>query len=202
MHRSYTAAVRQCGDLLASLGHAVKADDPAYPRWATPVLIASWLVSPVGDADPYTGLESRTRRHVRAALEPRTRRHVRAGQLVRRVRPRRDGDRDRLRAALLPFFDRHDVLVMPSLAWLCPPARRRGERSWLASTIAALRFAPMTGVWNLAGFPAASLPCPPSGGLPGSVQLVAAPGGESLLLALAAQLERARPWPRHAPPYS
>jgi amidase len=60
----------------------------------------------------------------------------------------------------------------------------------------------MTGVWNTAGFPAASVPCPPAGGLPGSVQLVAAPGGESLLLALAAQLERARPWARHALAYA
>jgi len=34
------------------------------------------------------------------------------------------------------------------------------------------------------------------------VQLVAAPGGEQALLALAAQLERAQPWPRHAPGYS
>jgi hypothetical protein len=31
---------------------------------------------------------------------------------------------------------------------------------------------------------------------------VAAPGGEQALLALAAQLERARPWSRHAPGYS
>jgi Asp-tRNA(Asn)/Glu-tRNA(Gln) amidotransferase A subunit family amidase len=35
-----------------------------------------------------------------------------------------------------------------------------------------------------------------------AVQLVAAPGGEQALLALAAQLERAQPWPRHAPGYS
>jgi amidase len=171
----------------------VAADDPAYPLWATPALIASWFASPVGDAAPYLA---------GSGLERRTRRQVRAGQLVRRVRPPGDGDRDRLRAALLPFFDRHDVLVMPSLAWPCPPARRWGERSWLRSVVAALRFAPMTGVWNMAGFPAASVPCPPARGLPGSVQLVAAPGGEALLLAVAAQLERARGWRRHAPAYS
>jgi amidase len=193
VHRSYTAAVRQSADALASLGHAVETDDPAYPAWAIPVLIASWLASPVGDAAPYLA---------GSGLERRTRRHVRAGQLVRRIRPPRGQDRDRLRAALLPFFDRHDILVMPSLAWPCPSARRWGERSWPRSVIAALRFAPMTGVWNMAGFPAASVPCPPVGGLPGSVQLVATLGGEARLLALAAQLERARPWPRHAPAYS
>ncbi len=35
--------------------------------------------------------------------------------------------------------------------------------------------------------------------LPVPVQLVAVPGGEAVLLALAAQIERARGWPRHAP---
>jgi amidase len=65
----------------------------------------------------------------------------------------------------------------------------------------SLMFAPMTGVWNLAGFPAASVPAG-GAGMPSAVQLVAAPGGEQTLLALAAQLERAQPWPRHAPGYS
>jgi Amidase len=101
--------------------------------------------------------------------------------LAGRVQVRRTaGDRDRLQAAFEPFFDRRDVLIMPTLAWPCPPARRWGERSWLRSVVASLRFAPMTGVWNMVGFAAASVPCPPTGGLSGSVQLVAAPGGESL----------------------
>jgi amidase len=61
----------------------------------------------------------------------------------------------------------------------------------------------MTGAWNLAGFPAAAVPIGPAvGGLPGSVQLATAPGGESLLLGVAVQLERARGWPRHAPAYA
>jgi amidase len=138
-----------------------------------------------------------------AGLEPRTRRHVRAGELAVRVRPPRASDRARLRVALTSFFDRYDVLVMPTLARPCPPARRYGERSWLRSVATALMFAPMTGVWNLAGFPAASVPVAGDGpsGLPRAVQLVAAPGREQALLDLAAQLERASPWRRHAPAY-
>ena len=58
----------------------------------------------------------------------------------------------------------------------------------------------MTGVWNLAGFPAASVPVAWPG-LPGAVQLVAAPGREQTLLALAAEIERVNPWQRHAPGY-
>jgi len=192
VHRACTAPVRQDAKLLADLGHTVEADDPAYPLWATPVMVASWFAVPVSDAALLDG----------SALERRTRRHVRAGRVVQRVRPPRAEDRDRLEAALEPFFDRHDVLIMPSLALPCPPARRWGERSWLNSAVTSLRFAPMTGTWNMAGFPAASVPAPPGRtGLPGAVQLVAAPGGEAVLLALAAQLERARGWRRHAPAY-
>jgi amidase len=67
----------------------------------------------------------------------------------------------------------------------------------------SLMFAPMTGAWNLAGFPAASVPVPAGGaGLPRAVQLVAAPGREQVLLDVAAQLERGRGWPRHAPGFA
>lgn len=194
VHRDFVAAVRQCGDLLSTLGHTVASEDPPYPLWAASAGIERWFTAAVADARPYLG---------GSGLEPRTRRHVRAGQFILRLRPPGDSDRERLQAALRPFFDRHEVLVMPTLARPCPAARRWGEASWLRSVITSLTYAPMAGIWNLAGFPAAAVPTTPAaGGLPGSVQLVAAPGGESVLLALAAQLERARGWPRHAPAYT
>ena len=122
---------------------------PALPRVARPRHARVLVRLPAADAGPYA-----------SAMEPRTRRHVLAGRAVQRVRPPAGKDRDRLRAALAPFFDRHDVLVMPTLARPCPPARRYGERSWLRSVATSLMFAPMTGIWNLAGFPAASVPVP------------------------------------------
>ncbi len=193
VHRTCKAAVRASGELLGTLGHEVRDDEPDYPLWLTPALISYWLAGPARDASAsLTGL---------AGLEPRTRRHVRAGQAVLRVRPPHARDRQRLRAVLEPFFARHDVLLMPTLARPCPPARRWGERSWLRSATMSLMFAPMTGAWNLAGFPAASVPVP-AAGLPGAVQLVAAPGREDVLLAAAAQIEGARGWPRHAPAYA
>jgi amidase len=188
IHPSSSAPVRACAELLAKSGHEVTDADPPYPGWLVPVVLSYWFAGPAEEAAGHAG------------MEPRTRRHVRAGELAARARPPRASDRARLRAALASFFDRYDVLVMPTLARPCPPARRYGERSWLRSVATALMFAPMTGVWNLAGFPAASVPVPGQG-LPGAVQLVAAPGREQTLLALGAQIERATPWRRHAPGY-
>ena len=55
--------------------------------------------------------------------------------------------------------------------------------------------------WNLAGFPALSLPAGthPRTGLPIGVQLAGPPGSERLLLGVAAAIERQRPWPRTVP---
>ncbi len=189
IHPSSSAPVRACAALLGKSGHEVTDADPPYPRWLVPVMVSYWFAGPAEEAAGHV-----------AGMEPRTRRHVRAGELAARVRQPRASDRARLRVALASFFGRFDVLVMPVLARPCPPARRYGERSWLRSVATALTFAPMTGIWNLAGFPAASVPVP-GRGLPGAVQLVAAPGGEQTLLALAAQIERASPWRRHAPAY-
>jgi amidase len=201
VHRSCADAVRESGGVLAELGHSVTETSSPIPRWLTPVAISYWLACPGGDAGPYL-----------SRMQPRTRAHVRAGQLATRVRPLRGAsDRERLRAALTPFFEQYDVLIMPTLAQPCPPAQRYGGKSWLRSAVLALRFAPMTGAWNLAGYPAASVPVPlaqasaagaDSPGMPGAVQLVATPGREDLLLSLAAQIEQANPWPRLAPNYS
>ena len=189
IHPSSSAPVRACAELLAKSGHEVTDTDPPYPRWLGPVMLSYWLAGPAEEAAGHT-----------AGMERRTRRHVRAGELAARVRTPRASDRARMRTELAPFFERYDVLIMPTLARPCPPARRYGERSWLRSVATALTFAPMTGVWNLAGFPAASVPVPGQR-LPGAVQLVAAPGREQTLLALAAEIEHVNPWQRHAPGY-
>jgi amidase len=188
--------VRRTGALLATLGHTVRQADPAYPFSSGMITVARWFTGPAAEAD----------RNLDSGREKRTRRHLAAGRIMTRLRPPRDSDRGSLRAALEPFFDQHDVLVMPSLATLPPQARRWGEGSWLRSVNTAIAFAPMTGVWNLAGYPAANVPVGTvriaGSTLPLSVQLVGVPGSEATLLGLAAQLERAHPWQRHAPDYS
>jgi amidase len=69
----------------------------------------------------------------------------------------------------------------------------------MANVYANVRFAPFTGGWNFAGFPAASVPAGRhSNGLPLSVQIIGSLGRETLILSLARQLEILQPWPRHA----
>ena len=63
------------------------------------------------------------------------------------------------------------------------------------------RFTPYTALWNMTGQPAISLPLfHGDDGLPLGVQLVGPPAGEVVLLALAEQLEQARPWRRQLSP--
>jgi amidase len=60
---------------------------------------------------------------------------------------------------------------------------------------------PFTGVWNMTGQPAISIPAPPSrDGLPIGAQLIGPAHGEERLLGLAAQLERELRWPAKRPP--
>ncbi|MCH9669956.1 MAG: amidase [Gammaproteobacteria bacterium] len=94
----------------------------------------------------------------------------------------------------------HDVLLMPTLAGPPPQLgylvsgneRERTER--LAATI------PFTPQFNVTGQPAISMPLHwTEQGVPIGVQLIAAPGRDDLLVRLAAQLERARPWAWRTP---
>jgi amidase len=67
--------------------------------------------------------------------------------------------------------------------------------------INAASWVPFTPVFNVTGQPAVSLPLhQSSGGLPVGVQFVGPPAGEEMLIALAAQLEQARPWADRRPP--
>lgn len=87
--------------------------------------------------------------------------------------------RRRLREEMAPIAARHDVLLSPTVGAPAP----RG----LASTGDPSFCAP----WSFAGMPAIALPSGVEpGGLPLSLQLIGAPGGEWRLLAAAAWCER------------
>jgi amidase len=73
------------------------------------------------------------------------------------------------------------------------------RRGWLSNVLTSSRFAPYPAVWNLAGYPAMSIPMGTrENGVPLAIQVVGPPGTEARLLKVAAALERELPWARHA----
>ena len=100
------------------------------------------------------------------------------------------------------FSGQYDLILSPTLA--APPPRlgmidmdTEDLKRYMEVTS---RYTAFTQLLNVTGQPAISLPLGRSSeGLPIGVQLAASQGGEATLLRLAAQLERARPWPGLAP---
>ncbi|MTD54243.1 amidase family protein [Amycolatopsis pithecellobii] len=180
-------AVDRVADVLTAAGHAVERATPRYGIEPALGILGRWFAGPAEHAD---GLD-------KTLLQPRTRTHVRIGDTLRKARLIRPGTKNRWLARAAEFFGRYDILVTPALATLPPKAARWHERSCLANAIPSIRLAGFAGLWNLAGYPAISVPAARHGhDLPIGVQLVAGPQGEARLLALAAQLEAHNPWPR------
>ncbi|MEN8651811.1 amidase [Streptomyces sp. 21So2-11] len=188
--RPYADAVRAATRLLIDDGQDVEHADPPYPLSLGPASLARWTAGTAKDAE---GIDPRR-------LAPRTRRHAAAGRLFARTPLMRTDHRSLLRERLAPFFERYDVLIMPALARRGPAAAPWDERGWLHNVLVNTAYAPTTPPWNLTGWPALSMPFGSlPGGAPCSIQLVAAPGGEYRLLALAERIEALRPWQRTAP---
>ncbi len=96
-----------------------------------------------------------------------------------------------------------DLLVTPTCA--APPPElghfAAGPGNPLEGYARAVPYSTFTSPFNVTGQPAISLPLHwNAAGLPIGVQLVAASGREDLLLRVAGQLERARPWAGRLPP--
>lgn len=183
-------AVGRVARLLVSAGHDARRGDPRYPVRLVKATLARWFAAAYADAEQAG----------RAGLQPRTRRHAAIGSVAFARGMVVESDATRWRDDCLAFFERYDLLVTPVLAGPPPQARRWSARGWLPNVLTSTRYAPYAAPWNVAGLPALSVPAGMRpDGLPASVQLVAPPGGEWLLLGVAAQIEAAAPWRRHAP---
>src|SRR5204862_5176914 len=125
-----------------------------------------------------------------AALEPRTRAVVNRGRRLRRRGLPEAGPADRWRVRAGDWFAGFDVLVTPVVARPAPAAGAATDTGYLRTYLGAARSITFTQPWNLAGFPALSLPTSGTPTRPGAIQLVAAPGNEATLLRLATQLQR------------
>ena len=188
------AAVEATAKLLADLGHEVTERDPDYGRVPFQALFGPrYLRGAYDDA-------ARSERP--ELLERRTRGLARMGRLTtaRQLAAAR-------RAAgpftdqVLRLWDDHDVLLTPTLPRL--PAKLH-EQEGLGTVRMLATSSPFTAfcaAWNVTGQPAASVPAGWTGDdVPLAVQLVGRPGDEATLIALAAQIEQARPWADRIPP--
>jgi amidase len=185
-------ATEDVAETLRTLGHEVVERDPDL---GTAGLGASarYLVGIRDDARAIAHPER---------LEPRTKAMARLGRLV--------GDRG-LRwahanepahaARVNAIFADVDVVLTPTLAGPPLPVGSSTGHGALRTMDQQARWAPpFTAVWNHTGNPAISVPAGLGpDGLPLAVQLAGPFEGEERLLALASQLEAARPWAARRP---
>jgi amidase len=191
--RDQRQAAHDTAELLRALGHEVVERDPDYGMAASG-FIARYLAGIHDDARAMAHPER---------LERRTRGMARMGAAVRpllgRARAAEATDAARINA----IFDDVDVVLGPGTATAPLPVGRYEGRGALWTFNGVAGFVPFQAVWNHLGNPAASVPAGlDADGLPLSVQIAGRPGDEATLLALAAQLESARPWADRRPTVS
>ncbi|HLK93660.1 MAG TPA: amidase [Polyangia bacterium] len=224
LHPDCAAAVDDAARLLAELGHEVEEADPeidaeAFARdFFTLVCVetAAFLAQAaerLGRRPRRGELESAT---AITALLGRQRSAVEAA----RARERLDAQARRA----LTFFERHDLLLSPTLAMPPPPLgtiKPRGLEAFGQELLLRLHlgvllripgvidasvrrvfgFIPFSPLANVTGQPAMSVPLHwNAAGLPIGSQLMARFGDEATLYRVAAQLEAARPWRERRPP--
>ncbi|CAN5588330.1 amidase [soil metagenome] len=191
--RQFAEAARSVAAVLAGAGHTVHRSEVRYPTSAGPAAMARWFAGAERDAETLPN---------RSLMDKRVARHASLGKLVLATGGPRPGGRDAWLRAAERYFEQVDVLITPMLAQIPLRALEWSRRGWAANVLANVRYAPFAAPWNLAGWPAMAVPAGVhSSGLPLSIQLVARPGQESLLLSLAAQVESLLPWQRLAPRY-
>ena len=187
----HVQALHDTADLLARLGHDVMEIDPHYPD-PTLAFVPQFFAGVRTESDAvehYERLERRTRQTYRMGT------WVRPGVIDWALR-----QTEKISVKANRVFDQCDVLMTPTIAHRPPPVGILDGVGTLRSSLRSMPAIAYAALWNVAGNPAASVPCglgPDK--LPLAVQLVGRTDDEPTLLSLAAQLEAARPWPTLAP---
>jgi amidase len=193
---SCSAAARAAAAALEELGHFV--EEVEVPT-ISEELVPSFIVLTQGGLADYEGVDwSSVEPHIahqrRLSSELGAYDYVLAARTLERLS----------RREIMRWGRDFDVLLTPTSAILPPQAGAVLEAQHAApdqpvsDVVASVSF---TAFGNVTGLPAASLPLHwTEDGLPVGVQLVAGPWQEARLIALAAQLERARPWADRRPP--
>jgi amidase len=187
----HVRAVEDTAALLRDLGHDVRQVDPRYPD-PTAAFVPQFLGGIRAEADAVEHYER---------LERRTRETYRIGSWVTpRAIDLALKQTERVSRKANRVFDDVDVLLTPAIPHRPARVGVLDNRGPVGSALKALPVIAYLALWNVAGNPAAAVPCGlADDGLPVAVQLVGRTDDETTLLSLSAQLEAARPWPLVAP---
>lgn len=185
------AALGAVSEVLTADGHTVVDEDPPYPRRFVWWMTKRW----------HATMTEHLRSLPSHRVEPRTRRHAHLGALLQRLDPVDPTEADGFRELMEGWFEGCDALLVPAVARSPGRAGTRHPGAWLRTLGGSLPYGAYASAWNLAGFPALTLPAAwTAAGTPVGVQLVGPRGSEPSLLGLARRIERFRPWPRTATP--
>ena len=203
VHTDCVAAAEDAGRLLESLGHRV---EPSYPHaFEDPEILVPfttiWTADCAHYLDDFGNLVGKP--VTEADVEPLTWALAESGRAVTGAQFREAvREMEELGRRGAQWWDGFDLLLTPTLGEPPLPLGTLDPRPGkpMDGYIRAAEFVPFTVQFNVSGQPAISLPLYWNvEGLPIGSQLVAPYGREDLLLRVAAQLERARPWADRRP---
>ncbi len=200
------AAAQSAAELLESLGHEVEASAPGgfEELDLVPTFMARWAA---GAAESVSVLGGALGRELGPDdMEPLTWALTELGRQVPAPEYLQAVSRHQIMSRMVARWYEEggfDLLLTPTLGEL-PPALGTFDDSGpdpMRAIERAKVTATFTGAFNVTGQPAISLPLEWSEeGLPIGIQLVARFGREDILIRIAAQLEKARPWADRRPP--
>jgi amidase len=196
------SAVEEAAGLLRELGHDVEEVTPPWQIEGLTELFGAVFCTHIGLSIAFSGMVA-GRDPVAEDMEPMSWAIFSMVQKLNAVEG--FGATVRLEAftrQLVQFLEPYDVLLTPALAerplalGTLDPCVPEPMQTFTRSGL----FTPFTPVFNASGQPGISVPLlHGDDGLPLAVQLVGRPAREDTLIALAAQLEEARPWAGRRP---
>jgi amidase len=194
LHADNRAALEETAELLRELGHEVRECEVDHGPLAPPLEFTAIYLRSVNEEAATFARPQNLERRIRAL--------ARLGGMLPPGAADWAVSRKAAYAARMnrPLAD-HDVLLTPVTP--APPPRIGACEGfgWLRTTAVAAATVAYAAPWNYTGQPACSVPAGfGEGGLPRSVQLIGRPSEEATLVALAAQIEAARPWTQDRPP--
>ncbi len=186
-------AVASTAELLRSLGHEVVETGPKYGSIGNRIMprYLGGIRDEAKGVPDYKALEPRTKGFKRLGSATVTKRGLEKAKTSGEAK-----DRERIGE----LFEEFDVYVTSPVGE--PPVEigRWEGKGALRTVLSMSRSYPFCPVWNHTGQPAASVPAGfTDDGLPLAVMIVGRPNDEATLLALASQIETARPWAGRRP---